>query len=566
MNPPNKSKMDRYLIAVAAFLICLVVPFAQYYFRRYDDNPYTSLHMIYLTLPSIIFFLVLIPCGLLALAIARISLPFPRPLFLFLACFVATAFFWSIPEVNTVAARYVVQAKNLETYGVVYFLKEWGHGIQAWMDLPAIPFFDGLMFSIFGESRIFIQLFTAVLFGLTSIVTYFIGKELWDEETGFYAGLLLLGIPYLIIQTSLMLLDVHTMFFLTLSIYLYIRALEAGGFARSLVAACAVFVAVFCKYSVWPMLSVLPVISLVYYFRKNDALRGDALKTTLRVFLLSLVLVGIPVLLKFDVVIAQIKLMQEFLRPSLGRWTETPASIYLFQINPVITIAAVASIVLAALKRDLKYLIVVWLPFLVVFFEIKRVRYILPVFPMLTLMAAHGLAALRNRDLRKIIAASVIVTSFATCFFLFLPYLKQWSAVNLKDAGIFLDTLDVDVVEVIAVPQKNYPVNPAIAVPLLDLSTHKKIVYRYVPGASTPDEDFRTSRFRDSWEYRNPPYYEEATGDRDAKRAVAVIFADMQDSIPPETAGIVDSLNHTKSFVASHPLFYNQTFVRIYWK
>ncbi len=40
-----------------------------------------------------------------------------------------------------------------------------GHGIQAWMDLPAVPFFDGLIFKLFGEYRVSIQLFTAFLSG-----------------------------------------------------------------------------------------------------------------------------------------------------------------------------------------------------------------------------------------------------------------------------------------------------------------------------------------------------------------------------------------------------------------
>ena len=350
-----------------------------------------------------------------------------------------------------------------------------------------------------------------------------------------------------------------------LSIYLFIRVVDAGSTGRVIAAACSICIAFFCKYSVWPMLSVLPVISLVYYFRKEGDLRRDVLQTTLRVFLLSLLLIGVPMLLKLDVVISQIKLMMEFLRPSLGRWTETWASIYLFQINPAITIAAAASIFLAAWNRDLKYLIVVWLPFLAVFFEIKRVRYILPAFPLLTLMAARGLLSLRDRDLRKVIVASVVATSLATSFFLYRPFLKQWSAINLEEAGQFLDTLDVDAVEVIAVPQQKYPVNPAVAVPLLDLSTHKRVFYHYVPGASTPDEDYRTSRFRDSWEYRNPPYYESGANQPAGKKAVAVILADVKDKIPPELTDTIGRLHHTKSFTTFFPFSANQTIVRIYW-
>jgi hypothetical protein len=298
--------------------------------------------------------------------------------------------------------------------------------------------------------------------------------------------------------------------------------------------------------------------------RANTVSR-QVVQTTLRVLLISLILIGVPLLLKLDVVVSQIKLMMEFLRPSLGRWTETWTSIYLFQINPVITIGAAASIFLAAWNRDLKYLIIVWLPFLAFFFEIKRVRYVLPAFPMLTLMAARGILGLRNRELRKVIAASVVVTSLATCFFLYRPFLEQWSAVNLEEAGQFLDTLDVDTVEVIAVPQQTYPVNPAVAVPLLDLSTHKRLFYQYVPGASTPDEDYRTSRFRDSWEYQNPPYYESGDNQSAGKKAIAVILADVKEKIPPEFTDTIGKLHHTKSFITYFPFSANQTIVRIYW-
>jgi 4-amino-4-deoxy-L-arabinose transferase-like glycosyltransferase len=522
--------------------------------------------MVFITTSPVIFFLTLAPCIALASLAARISFPFPRSLFLFFACCIVTAFFWGVAEVNISASRYVTQAKHLEIYGIPYFFKEWGNDIQAWMDMPAVPFFDGLIFWLFGESRIYIQLFTSLLFGTTAVITYLIGKTLWDEDTGFYAGLLLLGIPYLIIQTPLMLLDVHTMFFLTLAIYLYIRTVEAGGLARTLAATSAIFIASFCKYSVWPMLSVLPVISLVYYFQTNDgSLRRKVLQRSFRVLLLSLLLVGVAVALKFEVVVGQIKLLLEFQRPSLGRWTETFASIFLFQINPVISIAALLSLFLAMWKRDLKYLIVIWLPLLAVVFHLKRVRYILPFFPMLTLMAAQGLATLRDPKLRKVIIASVIMTSFVTCFFLFRPFLNQWSAVNLKDAGQFLDTLDVDTVEVFVMPRQNYPVNPAVSVPLFDLSTHKRIFFQYISGASSPDEDPHTSRFRDSWEYRNPSYYTSGAEHTTGKKAIAVILADLQDKIPPELNETISTLHHARSFTTSIPFFVNQTLVRIYW-
>ena len=93
--------------------------------------------------------------------------------------------FWKVPEVIVDASRYFTQAKHLDVYGIGYFLREWGRDINIWTDMPLIPFLYGLIFKLFGESRIYIQAFTTLLFSLTVVLTYNIGKTLWDETVGF---------------------------------------------------------------------------------------------------------------------------------------------------------------------------------------------------------------------------------------------------------------------------------------------------------------------------------------------------------------------------------------------
>lgn len=314
------------------------------------------------------------------------------------------------------------------------------------------------------------------------------------------------------------------------------------------------------------MLSVLPIISIITWFSSAAALRRHIVQRSLLVFLPATLFIGAVGALKFDVIAGQIDLFMSFQLSDMARWGESFVSTFLFQISPVITIAAVASLFIAAKKRDLRYVIVVWLPFLIILLQIKRIRYLFPVFPMLTLMASYGLTALRDRTHKRVVIASIVATSLVTCFFVYLPYLNSWSAVNLKQAGEFLNTLDtIDTVEVFTIPQQRYPINPAIAVPLLDLFTHKKIVYRYVPGSSTPDEDARQSRFRFSWEYRNPDYYTAGANDTAGNKAVALIFRRPQNSVPPETTDVIAGLHHSASFTTFNPLFYYQTLVRIYW-
>ena len=100
------------------------------------------------------------------------------------------------------ASRYFTQAKHLDVYGIEYFLREWGRDINIWTGHAPHSFLYGLIFKLFGESRIYIQAFTTLLFSSTVVLTYNIGKTLWDETVGFYGGLLLLGIPYLFSQTT----------------------------------------------------------------------------------------------------------------------------------------------------------------------------------------------------------------------------------------------------------------------------------------------------------------------------------------------------------------------------
>ncbi len=250
---------------IISITLCTCSAFLLLFFLRHaDDNRLTSWKWVFAE-SEIIWFVPLIVAGIF-LMYALLNSPIRRQkptLFLFLCSFGICALFWEVPEVIIDASRYFTHAKHLELYGVRYFVSEWGNSINAWTDLPLVPFLYGVIFKYFGEGRALIQVFNSVLFSMTVILTYFIGKTLWDEETGFYGGTLLLGIPYIFSQTPLMLVDVPTMFLLTLSTYTFMQALKKGGlwiFISSL----SIFAALLSKYSAWMMMSVLGVVFIVY--------------------------------------------------------------------------------------------------------------------------------------------------------------------------------------------------------------------------------------------------------------------------------------------------------------
>lgn len=543
--------------SLAFFLLTLLVFLALFVFRSVDDNRLTSWHWVFDVVDASRVYLLLSGGILLAWLFSRFPLPGPKVIFIL--SFALAALFWREPEVIVDASRYFTQAKHLEIYGTGYFFKQWGGDIGAWTDLPAVPFLYGLIFKFIGESRVYIQIFTTVMFSLTVVLTALIGRELWDDTVGQAAGVLLLGIPYLFTQVPLMLVDVPSMFFLTLSVFTYIRALRRGGLMIVL-SALAIFFSFFSKYSMWLMLSVLAVLFLVQ-MRESPAVVKRVLVRGLLIILVSGILIGTVLLYKYGVVSEQIRLLISYQRPGLRRWTESFTSTFLFQVHPLITAAALYSIYAGLRKKDLRYVIIVWLPLLMVLMQIKRIRYIVPVFPMLALMASYGLREIRTEELKKFVVLSIAFSSLVIAVFAYRPFLERVSTVNLKNAGEYLDSLDETVVEVFTLPQKS-SVNPAVSVPLLDLFTGKKLLYNYEPTAAPPLDKVRVSSLRFTWQYKNPRYYE--CGDSREGAALAVISGKPEGSLPLHIGQETGGYRASRVFKTCEGVFRFRTFVTVY--
>jgi 4-amino-4-deoxy-L-arabinose transferase-like glycosyltransferase len=464
---------------------------------------------------------------------------------------------WGAPEVLVDASRYFTQAKHLEVYGLGHFLAEWGREIPAWTDLPLVPLLFGLVFRLLGESRIFIQAFTTLLFAASVLLTFKLGRELWDAEVGFAAGALLLSMPYLLTQVPGMMVDVPAMFFLTWALAAGVDALRRPGPGRILLAALAVSLAFFSKYSVWLLLSVLPVAWAVL---RRGAPR--ALRTGLAVALISGSLVGAALLWNREVISAQIALLLEYQVPGLRRWGESYASTFLFQIHPFLTAAALLSVWRAVRRRDPKVALVCWPVLLLLALRVERIRYWIPVFPMLALMAAQGLQAVRPREVRSHVLFCTVVGSLLLAGTAYLPFLRGTSAANLKAAGEFLDALAGTQVEVYTPSPMTPEVNPAVSVPLLDLFTSKQLAYRYQP-APAPERVGR-SPLRFTWTYRNPAYYQSAAA---VDAAVVVISSDVADdpaSWPEPLASRLAGHRLARRFAVTDGVFEHQTLVSVY--
>ena len=237
---------------LVVFILSLGVPFILYLGRHHDNNRLTSWKWAFSadTLPR--FLVVLIVLLLFSWLLSRISFyKKGKPFILFITSFFMASLFWSEPEVIVDAARYFSQAKHLEIYGLRYFSEQWGKSIFTWTDLPLLPLLYGLIFKFGGEHRFLIQILNTTFYSLTVVLTYQLGKILWDEETGFWGGVLLLGFPYLYTQVPLLLVDVPTMFFFMLAVVTCVYALKKRGGHNIVLASFSLFLVFYVKYSCW---------------------------------------------------------------------------------------------------------------------------------------------------------------------------------------------------------------------------------------------------------------------------------------------------------------------------
>ncbi len=203
-----------------------------------------------------------------------------------------------------------------------------------------------------------------------------------------------------------------------------------------------------------------------------------------------------------------------------------------------------------------------WPLVLIFLFEIKRIRYTMPAFPMLALMASYGLREITNKEIRKFAALCAVTCSLVVAVFAYLPLVQKMSSANLKAAGEYLDTLETDTCEVFVLPLEDPVLNSAVSVPLLDIFTRKAIHYDYHPPSSPPLGEEK-SPLRFTWEYKNPSYY--SSGPAGKGRPAVVIISDKPGrELPAAAEESIKNLSARKDFTLSDDLFTNQTLVTVY--
>jgi 4-amino-4-deoxy-L-arabinose transferase-like glycosyltransferase len=381
----------------------------------------------------------------LAYYISKINFEFKshlNPIILFIIPFFLAALFWTIPEVNPDTTRYFRYAKYLEQFGLVQFIKDWGDSLWVHTDSIFPPLTYGIIFRIFGELRFNIQLLTSFMFAFTSVCTYYIGKHLFNERVGFYAALILATMPHLLCQVPLMLVDTFTIFFITLSVLLFIIAIKPSS-SHHLIwiifTALSIILTFLSKEtSALVFIGVFPTLALIFSYSKTGFDKGVFLRG-ISTILLS-VLFGLPMfILKHEVFMTQsmgsLGRRALSLAPKFSPYAVYPVSL-LYQVGFVVILLAIFSFFTFVYKRNWVYVsLLAWtvIPFFVLMNT--RIRYLMIIYPAIALMASITLDKINNREIRRYFLASIIICSTVISLFVYLPYLQNYSDRHLVDAA-----------------------------------------------------------------------------------------------------------------------------------
>lgn len=516
-----KTKINYFLIGFAI----LILYYLLIRFRFKDTTVLMSWDLVfrYTEINIYILFLLLSIIIFISFVISKVNI-FNRYnsekyhiLFLFFSAFIIGSLFWNIPEINPDAARYITQAKYLEEYGIWSYLNDWGHELFAYVDFPSIPFFYGIIFRYLGEYREYIQLFNTILFALTSVLIYKISKRLWNEEIGLYSGLLLMSFPYLLSQVPLTLVDIPIMFLTILFAFLILKVFDNKYY--NIPASLVVFFIIYAK-----MTSILMIIPAIFILIINYKLVFKNPHRWIFTIFLSMVMVILFFLWKRDVFIDQILYILNI--KNEGSFVETPVN-YLFQIGAIVMSLVVLSIIIPYKKMDKNYIILIVSIIIPYFILYLRIRYLIPVFPFIAIMASLSIYHIFSKDVKKFLVLSIAMTSIFFAIYTYIPFEENFTDMNIKNAADFTNTLNISEIQLFLVFPETYPFNPEPFVSLFDLYSHKKIIYsndnKFYPGKDSSN----------SWTalYKLPDFYnqQKPSNSSDNDRII-VVFSEKEQS------------------------------------
>ncbi|MGV6801402.1 MAG: ArnT family glycosyltransferase [bacterium] len=135
---------------------------------------------------------------------------------------------------------------------------------------PMIAWLIGLTSSVFGDAEWAIRLSSPILVTLTSLLIYASANYLYDQRTAFWAGLMWIIMPAILLGTGIISTDIPLLFFWSVGLYAFIRLADSGNVFYALLLGAALGFGMLSKYAmIYFPLGVACAFALSPYARQS---------------------------------------------------------------------------------------------------------------------------------------------------------------------------------------------------------------------------------------------------------------------------------------------------------
>ena len=275
---------------------------------------------------------------------------------------------------------------------------------------------------------------SALLGAATAVLLAMLGGRLYGRRVGLLAGFLMAATVLHVQNSHFATSDVPMTFLILLALYFLVRVVESGRFRDYAGSGLAAGLAIATKFSALPIFLAIGVAILYRWAIEGRGSRAALRGAGLLLFVVVGFVVGQPyAVLDFyafrnDIVEQSRMVRHAGIFPYTNQYIGVPKYLYdlgqmvLWGMGPLLGLAAVAGTILsfqgAVRKRRMAEIVLLaWVvPFFAITgsFDVKFPRYLLPIYPMLILWGAAGLAAwaARNRIGKLAVAAVLVATLF----------------------------------------------------------------------------------------------------------------------------------------------------------
>lgn len=413
-------------------------------------------------------------------------------------------FFVGIPETNPDFIRYIQYSQIFSDKGIFYYFAQWGSGFFTHVDLPtgSLPF--GVLFSLFGENRLIIQVFSISITIVTAYFIFLIGEKNFSKKCGMIASLLFLSFPFLLTQIPLMLVDLISTFYITLFAYFAYSYQNDQKLRDLVISAITFFFAAYSKIlaplflmgilaglliitmlkedTIQPyqrltlLFSVSCVPCALYFMHLSKLFSGPILEIFNKIYFFSwdwtIICIGIIIGLSIFVISPLIvyHLKSVFLKSNLYH-QPIPTSHILISgiygglltlvifdlgrsyfylrslpnaIGIIPTILAIACIAYIIRKKQITAIpLILWIIIPILFMPNTMYKYLQPAYPAISLVCAMTICWIENVKLQKCITVSAILMGIIIALCVFYPMCITDSQINIQKSAGYLDTAGI---------------------------------------------------------------------------------------------------------------------------